>query len=88
MSWVHGRYLKELQLWEVTIPANSSWHWRKLVRVQDIFLPAIENGTWTPRSDGQYTPQSGYMWLMGDLQPFGGAKVIWNKLNVPNDSSS
>lgn len=62
---------------------TASWHWRKLVRVKDALLPATVNDVWTPSGDGKYSTQSGYMWLMEDVQRFAGTKVVWNKFNVP-----
>lgn len=83
VRWVHGRYLKHHRIWEVTEPSNASWHWRKLVRIKDLLLPAVRNGMWSQSKDGLYSPQSGYMWLMGDVQHFASARVVWNKLNIP-----
>lgn len=85
VKWVHNRYIKQRTIWTVELTTNTSWHWRKLLKVRDRLLPAINNGEWMPSRDGKYTPNSGYMWFLGELPTFPLAKVVWNRFNIPKN---
>lgn len=83
VRWIHGRYLKHDQLWDVPLSSTVSWHWRKLLRLRDQFQAVVLNGVWIFSSDGKYSPKSGYMYLMGVQRTIPWANVVWNRFNLP-----
>lgn len=50
-DWVHGNLLKGKSFWSARVPSNSSWNWRKLLEIKEVyrghFLHIIGNGTST-----------------------------------------
>ncbi|XP_071687793.1 uncharacterized protein [Rutidosis leptorrhynchoides] len=48
VKWIHAYRLMDHNFWDVMMPANASWSWRKLLQIspmiQDHFLHRIRNG--------------------------------------------
>ena len=37
VKWVHERYLRGRDWWSYTPRSDTSWYWKKLVKVKEIF---------------------------------------------------
>lgn len=54
VKWFHGRYLRGSDWWQYTPKSDTSWYWKKLVKVKERF--------WAyPK--GEYTVKQGYGWV-------------------------
>ena len=42
-AWARANLLKGRSLWEVNIPSNASWTWRKILRLRSLFRPLIKH---------------------------------------------
>ncbi|XP_074305703.1 uncharacterized protein LOC141640924 [Silene latifolia] len=70
--------------WQDYVPSlQSSWTWRKICAVKDIFKPDYHLNQWC---DGKYTVAAGYRWLQGAQTKAQWAPVVWSRLNVPKHS--
>ncbi|XP_074305841.1 uncharacterized protein LOC141641063 [Silene latifolia] len=83
IKWVDHVYMKGRN-WQDYVPSlQSSWTWRKICAVKDIFKPGYLLNQWC---DGKYTVTAGYRWLQGSQTKAQWALVVWNRLNVPKHS--
>ncbi|KAJ8441781.1 LOW QUALITY PROTEIN: hypothetical protein Cgig2_009027 [Carnegiea gigantea] len=71
VKWVHGLYVRNQSIWNITVKENASWCWRKILEVQG----RVPLGT--------YTISSGYNWLMGLMVTDPLARIVWSRFNVP-----
>jgi len=55
VKWVHGRCLKAKAWWDFTLAPDSSWYWKKICYVNDLFKPGcINHALWNPPSSPHY----------------------------------
>ncbi|KAJ8431638.1 LOW QUALITY PROTEIN: hypothetical protein Cgig2_001961 [Carnegiea gigantea] len=46
VKWVHGRYIRNKEWWDYSLPPDCSWTWKKICITKDIF----KAGCLTPRA--------------------------------------
>ncbi|XP_074321133.1 uncharacterized protein LOC141657712 [Silene latifolia] len=64
----------------------SSWAWRKICEVKEMFKVALVEGKWLTDSDG-YSISAGYEWLtQHSWLKVPWAKSVWNRFNIPRHS--
>ena len=73
--WVKENLLRGRSFWEISIPQNSSWTWRKLLKLREYFKPHIKYTI----GDGQ----DAFLWFdhwlpMGPIHPSMGDRVIYD----------
>ncbi|XP_074297938.1 uncharacterized protein LOC141628739 [Silene latifolia] len=67
-------------------PCASSWAWRKVCEVKEIFKAAYGQGKWTD-ADEDYSINVGYIWLtQHNLDKVTWFKSVWNKFIIPKHS--
>ncbi|XP_074277808.1 uncharacterized protein LOC141601424 [Silene latifolia] len=66
VKWVHAVYIKDKQWIDYEPTVNSSWAWRKICQIKNIFKELLR------QNNGLYSVKSGYMWL----RPHGD-KIDW-----------
>ncbi|XP_074304001.1 uncharacterized protein LOC141638486 [Silene latifolia] len=83
IKWEDHVYMKGRN-WQDYVPSlQSSWTWRKICAVKDIFKHGYHLNQWC---DGKFTVAAGYIWLQGSQTKAQWAPVVWNRLNVPKHS--
>ena len=89
VKWVHGKYIK-YQDWEgYWAPTDSSWYWKKLETVNDLFVQGLTNkSTWLWQGHQKYTIQQRYQWLLGELEYKQWSKAIWARAVITIHSST
>ncbi|XP_074289196.1 uncharacterized protein LOC141614342 [Silene latifolia] len=82
IRWVDNVYLKGKD-WMLYEPfPSSSWAWRKICDVKNIYKPGYAQGKWC--GDDCYTIANGYDWLRQEhLLKVQWYSVVWNRYNVP-----
>ena len=81
--WVHGRYIRGGNWWDYT-PPDSSWYWKKLCRVKEIFkTTCYPTNQWSWQGGKDYTVKKGYDWLLQSA-----TRVKWDKarMSIPRHS--
>ena len=46
VKWVHGKYLKQQDLWSYTPAQDSSWYWKKICSIKELCNQGCSPGTW------------------------------------------
>lgn len=64
-------------------PVDSSWSWKKVCKVKDIFLQAYNGDEWDKHPSKKYTMKSGYHWLCEENATVHWSKWAWNGFNIP-----
>ena len=41
VKWIHSYKLKHRSFWDVCIPSNVSWGWRKILQIRSLVRPYI-----------------------------------------------
>ena len=84
VRWVNHVYMKGKNIWEIKATSNSSWYWRKLLAVRDLFAEQENFEEWKKRQI--YKIKEGYCYLMGRQRRDRCYAQVWNKMNVPKHS--
>ena len=71
---------KDGMWWDYQKQADSSWYWRKIVAVKNIFKERMEMQEFTVM---KYTIQHGYGMLEEQHQPFQWFTSVWDRLSIP-----
>lgn len=74
IRWIHGRYLKQVDIWHYQPKADSCWYWKKLCKVRDLF---------TDYPKDEYKVLQGYHWLLQEQEKLEWTKITWNRANIP-----
>ena len=77
VKWVHGRYIKGREWWGYTPKGDSSWYWKKLIKVKDKFRDYPNN---------TYKVKNGYLWLLNTHNYPPKHKIPWTRLSLPRHS--
>jgi len=77
VQWIHGRYLKNRDWWSYTRSSDTSWHWKKLLKVRDRFKTYPVD---------VYKVNEGYTWLLQNPTIPKWSKFIWTRLSIPRHS--
>ncbi|XP_074314433.1 uncharacterized protein LOC141649648 [Silene latifolia] len=83
IKWVNAIYIKHNPWWNYQPSLQSSWSWRQICKIKDIFKPGYSNDLWV---SGDYSVQKGYEWLHSDAVRVPWWPMVWNNLNVPKHS--
>lgn len=83
IRWVDGIYLKGNDLWSYQVQPDVCWHWRKLMKVRDMFASSPLFATDQLNAGAVYTISKGYHWLLGPAPSFPLARAIWSRVVVP-----
>ncbi|XP_074267542.1 uncharacterized protein LOC141590932 [Silene latifolia] len=82
IKWVDNIYLKGKNWMLYEPPPSSTWAWRKICDVKNVFKPGYAQGNWC--GDDCYTIPAGYEWLRQEhLLKVPWYSVVWNRYNVP-----
>ncbi|XP_074297782.1 uncharacterized protein LOC141628554 [Silene latifolia] len=81
IRWVNHMYIKDQTWMDYSPSVCSSWTWRKICQVKDLFKPAYCHGKWST-----YNVYVGYAWLQGNIPKVPWYPIIWNILNLPKHS--
>jgi len=60
VKWIHEIYIKDKNIWCVNLGSNTSWYWKKILKIRDVFAKGYLNGRWTASASGEYTISLGY----------------------------
>ncbi|XP_074310093.1 uncharacterized protein LOC141645722 [Silene latifolia] len=83
IRWVDSVYLKGMPWLNYKPTDYSSWSWRKICEVKEMFKVGYVNGKWRGL-DESYTISDGYQWLMqGTDQKVTWYPLVWNRYNLP-----
>lgn len=85
VRWVHGRYLKGKDWWDYQPPTDSSWYWKKLCRIKEIFKQDPRNIT-PGRWQVGFTVAKGYQWKMQGTERVKWDKIVWARMCIPRHS--
>ncbi|XP_074314130.1 uncharacterized protein LOC141649335 [Silene latifolia] len=85
IKWVDHVYMKGRDWVSYQPSINSSWAWRRICKIKDLFLNAYTDNKWLG-SDSAYTPDAGYTWLAGASPKVPWSKLLWHRLIVPKHS--
>jgi len=77
VKWVHGRYLRGGDRWTYTPKSDTSWYWKKLLKVKERFRTY-------PKSE--YIVKQGYRWLTQTYSNKKWTKLVWNRVSIPRHS--
>ncbi|XP_062103617.1 uncharacterized protein LOC133814705 [Humulus lupulus] len=82
VKWVHDVYIRDKDWWDYVAPLQSSWYWKKIVKLKDQFknlssLQMLTNG---------YQIRKGYQMLCPITDHVHWCKEVWGRLNIPKHS--
>ena len=87
VRWVHGRYLKRKAWIDYTPEADSSWYWKKICHIKDLFKAASSATAEMEWKGGEeYRVTQGYKLQLSSTIKVPWARVIWGRMNVPSHS--
>ncbi|VFQ95590.1 unnamed protein product [Cuscuta campestris] len=75
IKWIHNKYLKKCSIWDLQSKNDSCFYWKKLLHVRDCFADMDKTTA--------YSPNAGYLWLLGEKQKAEWEGFVWNKLTIP-----
>ena len=74
-TWARANLLRGRSIWDIKVPTNCSWTWRKLLKIRSLFRPHIRYMV----GNGQLTWLWFDFWLpMGPIHPTMGDRVIYD----------
>ncbi|KAJ8422631.1 hypothetical protein Cgig2_001140 [Carnegiea gigantea] len=84
VKWVHEKYLKQHEWWSYQASYDSSWSWKNLLAIKDIFKQGTDmQKIWMWHDTNSYTIRKGYFWLLGDLNIKRWSKFVWAHTVTP-----
>ncbi|WMV37496.1 hypothetical protein MTR67_030881, partial [Solanum verrucosum] len=75
-------------IWEHTLPQDSSWYWRKLNALKSDMLEWYSQGAYVLTANWKYSTGASYAVLLGVQRKMRIAKLIRNKISQPRDLRS
>ncbi|XP_074291895.1 uncharacterized protein LOC141618709 [Silene latifolia] len=86
IQWVDKVYIKQTDWMDYKPTSASSWAWRKVCEIKEIFKTAYVQGKWSS-DDENYKISDGYNWLtQHDMDRVPWFKSVWNKFIIPKHS--
>ncbi|XP_074277930.1 uncharacterized protein LOC141601536 [Silene latifolia] len=86
IQWVDKVYIKQTDCMDYKPTSASSWAWRKVCEIKEVFKDAYVQGKWSA-DDEKYTINDGYKWLtQHDMSRVPWFKSVWNKFIIPKHS--
>ncbi|XP_020258390.1 uncharacterized protein LOC109834785 [Asparagus officinalis] len=92
IKWIHGNYLKHLDIWQVSVRTGDSWMWKQLIRVRDKAVSAcggVENLKKILNScykNSKIQISAVYAVFSPTSQRVPWFNIVWGKLNYPKHS--
>jgi len=83
VRWVHGIYIRDGDFRQTSPKQDSTWYFRKLIKLRMKFAQGYNGGTWLPDKHVTYTIKSGYKWLQGTANEHPETNIVWGKYNIP-----
>ncbi|XP_074303765.1 uncharacterized protein LOC141638257 [Silene latifolia] len=83
IKWVNAIYIRNKNWWDYSSSIKSSWAWRQICKVKEIFKSGYTNNLWQA---GDYTVRSGYEWIHTLIPKVRWWHVVWNRLCAPKHS--
>lgn len=60
VKWVHGLYIQQQNIWTVPIKENTSWYWRKILKVRERMASGYNQNIWQSSTSGDCSIAAGY----------------------------
>ena len=74
-KWAKANLLRGRSLWDINVPQNYSWNWRKILKLREVFRPYVRHVI----GDGEDTWLWFDYWLPpGPLQQLYGNRIIYD----------
>lgn len=67
----------------MNIKPADSWHWKQLLKVRNALREGLQDPAWSAIRQGAYNVSAAYEWLLGSVERFIYAPVIWHSLVDP-----
>ncbi|XP_062117765.1 uncharacterized protein LOC133831475 [Humulus lupulus] len=80
VKWIHNIYLKQLDWWDYKAPLASSWYWRKMVAVKDMFKAKIDLASFAAL---EFIIKMSHDLLFASPLKVHWAKFVWERFSVP-----
>ncbi|XP_062099866.1 uncharacterized protein LOC133805720 [Humulus lupulus] len=79
VKWVNGIYLKGISIWDYRLKQDTSWYWRRIIKLSHIWLDAVMKSA---TRNGRIHMSTLYSLVCpGELVHYG--KSVWCKLSAP-----
>ncbi|XP_062112649.1 uncharacterized protein LOC133823816 [Humulus lupulus] len=79
VKWVNGIYLKGVSIWDYSLKQDTSWYWRRIIKLSHIWPDAVLK---TATRNGRIHMSTLYsVAFPGELVHYG--KSVWCKLSTP-----
>ncbi|VFQ62431.1 unnamed protein product [Cuscuta campestris] len=75
VRWIHSRYIKGMEFWNYNPKQDTCYYWKRMIKVRSEFEGMI--------NIGEYTPEEGYLWLLGQPPKIEWVNLVWNRLTIP-----
>ncbi|XP_062085554.1 uncharacterized protein LOC133791650 [Humulus lupulus] len=80
VKWIHNIYLKQMDWWDYKAPLASSWYWRKMVAVKDMFKAKIDKASFAALN---FSIKVSHDLLFDSPLKVHWAKYVWERFSVP-----
>lgn len=75
-------------MWEKLVglytPSDSSWYWKKMCRVKEVFKTGCDlNNPWRWQGGKDYTVRKGYDWQFQNIVKVKWDKLVWARMTIP-----
>ncbi|KAK9723757.1 hypothetical protein RND81_05G023300 [Saponaria officinalis] len=65
---------------------TSTWYWRKICQIKDLFADAYQQNQWENQTGKEYTIAKGYEWIRDKGQKVSWTSLVWNSWTIPKHS--
>ncbi|XP_074297257.1 uncharacterized protein LOC141627962 [Silene latifolia] len=86
VKWVNHTYIKNNHWHNYSPPTSSSWYWRKICQVKEVFREAYQQNRWITNAGKEYTISKGYEYIRVKCQKVDWHRMTWNKWTIPKHS--
>ncbi|XP_074278518.1 uncharacterized protein LOC141602104 [Silene latifolia] len=83
VKWVNHTYIKNKEWHTYSLPAFSSWYWRKICQVKDTFNEAYQQNLWSETIGNEYSIAKGYEFLRDKGETMNWHNMVWNTWSLP-----
>ena len=82
VKWIHSVYLQGKDWWDYELPRDSSWIWRQLVHLKNLFKEKVGRQQFIQED---YNIKKGHRLLFEQEQPVKvqWATIVWDRLSIP-----
>ncbi|XP_074305312.1 uncharacterized protein LOC141640408 [Silene latifolia] len=86
VRWVNHTYIKGKDWLTYEPPTSTSWYWRRICRVKNLFKEAYSQNMWTTQHNKEYTIAKGYYFIRDKGPKVYCNNLVWNKWSIPKHS--